>query len=57
MTKKLSGASRATIDACRTLFIWLFSLHMGWERFHMLQVRRGLPALIIVACCLPQLSC
>jgi hypothetical protein len=39
VTKQLSGASRATIDACRTLFIWLFALRMGWERFHMLQVR------------------
>ena len=41
VTKRLSGAARATIDACRTLFIWLFALRMGWERFHMLQVRRG----------------
>ncbi|KAL4418661.1 hypothetical protein ABPG77_003579 [Micractinium sp. CCAP 211/92] len=38
VTKNLSGAARATIDACRTLFIWLFALRMGWERFHMLQV-------------------
>lgn len=41
VTKSLSGAARATIDACRTLFIWLFALGMGWERFHMLQARRG----------------
>ena len=26
VTKHLSGAARATIDACRTLFIWAFSL-------------------------------
>lgn len=39
VTKNLSGAARATIDACRTLFIWLFALRMGWERFHALQVR------------------
>ncbi|PRW18296.1 Solute carrier family 35 member F6 [Chlorella sorokiniana] len=38
VTKNLSGAARATIDACRTLFIWLFALRMGWEQFHMLQV-------------------
>ncbi|KAL4457997.1 hypothetical protein ABPG75_012862 [Micractinium tetrahymenae] len=38
VTKNLSGAARATIDACRTLFIWLFALRLGWERFHMLQV-------------------
>ncbi|KAK9809837.1 hypothetical protein WJX72_000103 [[Myrmecia] bisecta] len=38
VTKKLSGAARAAIDACRTIFIWLFSLHVGWEKFHLLQV-------------------
>lgn len=38
MTKSLSGAARATIDACRTLFIWLYALHAGWEHFHALQV-------------------
>jgi hypothetical protein len=38
VTKSLSGAARATIDACRTLFIWLYALHAGWERFHLLQV-------------------
>ncbi|KAL4853473.1 Solute carrier family 35 member F6 [Chlorella vulgaris] len=38
VTKHLSGAARATIDACRTLFIWLFALRAGWERFHLLQV-------------------
>ena len=39
VTKNLSGAARATIDACRTLFIWMFSLSVGWERFHGLEVR------------------
>lgn len=38
MTKSLSGAARATIDACRTLFIWLYALHAGWESFHALEV-------------------
>ncbi|KAK9801947.1 hypothetical protein WJX73_008800 [Symbiochloris irregularis] len=38
VTKGLSGAARATIDACRTLLIWLFSLGIGWERFHGLEV-------------------
>lgn len=38
VTKSLSGAARATIDACRTMFIWLYALHAGWESFHMLQV-------------------
>jgi hypothetical protein len=38
VTKSLSGAARATIDACRTLFIWLVSMHIGWEEFHFLEV-------------------
>lgn len=38
VTKSLSGAARATIDACRTLFIWLYALHAGWESFHALEV-------------------
>eukprot|EP00879_Flechtneria_rotunda_P000652 GHRR01000766.1.p1 GENE.GHRR01000766.1~~GHRR01000766.1.p1 ORF type:complete len:730 (+),score=256.50 GHRR01000766.1:2549-4738(+) len=38
VTKSLSGAARATIDACRTLFIWLYCLRVGWEQFHMLEV-------------------
>ena len=37
-TQALSGAARATIDACRTLFVWLVSLWLGWERFLPLQV-------------------
>ena len=31
VTKKLSGSSRATIDACRTIFIWIFAVMRGWE--------------------------
>ena len=38
VTKKLSGAGRATIDACRTVLVWMFSLWIGWEQFHGLQV-------------------
>ncbi len=38
VTKSLSGAARATIDACRTLFIWLVCVRLGWERFHALQI-------------------
>ncbi|KAI8462765.1 MAG: hypothetical protein J3K34DRAFT_527501 [Monoraphidium minutum] len=38
VTKSLSGAARATIDACRTLFIWLVCINLGWEQFHALQV-------------------
>jgi len=38
VTKSLSGAARAAIDACRTILIWLFSVQVGWESFHGLQV-------------------
>ncbi len=38
VTKALSGAARATIDACRTLFIWLVALGLGWEKFLGMQV-------------------
>ena len=38
VTKNLSGAARCTIDACRTLFVWMFSLYAGWETFHGLEV-------------------
>ena len=38
VTKRLSGAARCTIDACRTLFVWVFSLYIGWESFHGLEV-------------------
>ena len=39
ITKELSGAARAAIDAVRTLFVWAFSVAVSWERFHALQVR------------------
>lgn len=38
VTKRLSGAARATIDACRTLFVWFFAILVGWEKLHGLQV-------------------
>jgi drug/metabolite transporter (DMT)-like permease len=38
VTRSLSGASRAAIDACRTAVVWIFCLKAGWERFHLLQV-------------------
>lgn len=31
VTKRLSGAARAAIDACRTLFIWVAAVGLGWE--------------------------
>ncbi|KAI9794836.1 MAG: hypothetical protein M1816_002964 [Peltula sp. TS41687] len=38
VTRSVSATSRATIDTCRTLFIWIVSLGLGWESFKWLQV-------------------
>lgn len=38
ITKRISSTTRATIDSCRTFFIWLVSLALGWETFIALQV-------------------
>lgn len=38
VTRTVSATSRSTIDTCRTLFIWIFSLGLGWETFKWLQV-------------------
>ncbi|KAF7589439.1 hypothetical protein BBP40_004276 [Aspergillus hancockii] len=38
VTHTVSATSRSTIDTCRTLFIWLVSLALGWESFKWLQV-------------------
>ena len=38
VTKNLSGAARAAIDASRTALIWMFGIYVGWERIHGLQV-------------------
>ncbi|KAJ1960165.1 hypothetical protein GGI12_003953 [Dipsacomyces acuminosporus] len=38
VTRHLSATSRATIDTCRTLFIWMSSLMLGWEAFSWIQV-------------------
>ncbi|KAF2152039.1 hypothetical protein K461DRAFT_279568 [Myriangium duriaei CBS 260.36] len=38
VTRTLSATARSTIDTCRTLFIWLVSLGLGWETFKWLQV-------------------
>jgi hypothetical protein len=51
VTKNLSGTARCTIDACRTLFVWVFSLWAGWERFHVLEVRQAINAAETEAFC------
>ncbi|KAI7870654.1 hypothetical protein BDF14DRAFT_1993856 [Spinellus fusiger] len=38
ITTSVSSTSRSTIDACRTLFIWMVSLFLGWEQFSIVQV-------------------
>ncbi len=38
VTRSVSATSRSTIDTCRTLFIWLISLALGWEHFKILQL-------------------
>jgi hypothetical protein len=38
VTRTVSATSRSTIDTCRTLFIWVVSLSLGWESFKWLQV-------------------
>ena len=38
VTRSVSATSRSTIDTCRTLFIWIVSLGLGWETFKWLQI-------------------
>ncbi|EPS44292.1 hypothetical protein H072_1716 [Dactylellina haptotyla CBS 200.50] len=38
VTRTVSATSRSTIDTCRTLFIWVVSLGLGWEKFIPLQL-------------------
>lgn len=38
VTRSVSATSRSIIDTCRTLFIWIVSLGLGWESFKMLQI-------------------
>lgn len=38
VTRTVSATARSTIDTCRTLFIWMVSLGLGWETFKWLQI-------------------
>ena len=38
VTRSVSATARSTIDTCRTLFIWMVSLSLGWETFKWLQI-------------------
>ncbi|XP_062505783.1 solute carrier family 35 member F6-like [Corticium candelabrum] len=37
VTKEMSATTRMVLDSVRTLFIWMFSLAIGWEKFQFLQ--------------------
>jgi len=38
ITKHMSAAHRMVLDSVRTLLVWVFSLALGWESFHPLQL-------------------
>ena len=38
ITKELSATTRKVLDTLRTLVIWAFSISVGWQEFHYLQV-------------------
>ncbi|KAL0490816.1 solute carrier family 35 member [Acrasis kona] len=38
ITQRISSTTRSAIDSCRTLFIWVVSLIIGWEVFDWLQL-------------------
>ena len=38
ITRSVSATARSIIDTCRTLFIWIVSLGLGWESFKWLQI-------------------
>ncbi|KAI9687697.1 MAG: hypothetical protein M1820_010385 [Bogoriella megaspora] len=38
ITRNISATARSVIDTCRTLFIWIVSLGLGWESFKWLQL-------------------
>ncbi|KAL8799207.1 MAG: hypothetical protein Q9182_006067 [Xanthomendoza sp. 2 TL-2023] len=38
ITRSVSATARSIIDTCRTLFIWIISLGLGWETFKWLQI-------------------
>lgn len=38
VTKEMSATTRMVLDSVRTMVIWAFSLIIGWQNFHYLQV-------------------
>ncbi len=37
VTQKMSATTRMVLDSVRTIFIWVFSLSVGWQKFEPLQ--------------------
>jgi drug/metabolite transporter (DMT)-like permease len=38
ITKRISSTTRSVLESCRTLFVWIVSLAVGWETFQWLQL-------------------
>jgi hypothetical protein len=38
VTKEISATTRMVLDSVRTIVIWMFSIIVGWQQFHVLQV-------------------
>jgi len=38
ITQKINSLTRSVLDVTGTVFIWLISLMIGWEKFSFLQV-------------------
>ena len=39
ITKTSEAKVRSLLDLSRTVIVWMFSLGIGWQKFHILQVR------------------
>ena len=49
VTKEISATTRMVLDSVRTMVIWVFSLLIGWQAFHWLQVA-GFVSLLFGMC-------
>ena len=51
ITRSSGAIIRSLLDLTRTVLVWLFSLCIGWQKFHILQVRLGIPFLVAYPTC------
>ena len=51
ITRSSGAKIRSLLDLTRTVFVWLFSLCIGWQKFHILQVRLGIAFLVAYPTC------